>query len=233
MTGPGEVFGTCYHGDLAGKGRKLWLEARHGLRRHSRRRWLWWWEQADKLALSEMTRSSKPNIPQHNQVFNHFLSAQTLWEGVTAGGTEQASLPFFTSACWTRSVFVSVRWRKGDVKAGFCDLLADVRLSVRPVPAHICVCQPWSKGQTPTDHKPAAQKQQHIFFCGVFIWLSKHLCTIIFSTCFSDINQSFNWLRNHLFYVSFNRRETSAQLLLMRIRGSYAVCVRNVEIELH
>lgn len=114
MTGPGEVFGTCYHGDLAGKGRKLWLEARHGLRRHSRRRWLWWWEQADKLALSEMTRSSKPNLHQHNQAFNHFLSAQTLWEGVTAGGTEQASLPFFTSACWTRSVFVSVRWRKGN-----------------------------------------------------------------------------------------------------------------------
>lgn len=111
MTGPGEVFGTCYHGDVAGIGRKLWLEAGHGLWRHSRRRWLWWWEQADKLALSEMTRSSKPNLHQHNQVFNHFLSAQTLWEGVTAGGTEQASLPFFTSACWTR-VFVSVRCRK-------------------------------------------------------------------------------------------------------------------------
>lgn len=174
------MFCTCYHGDVAGIGRKLWLEAGHGLWRHSRRRWLWWWEQADKLALSEMTRSSKPNLHRHNQVFNHFLSAQTLWEGVTAGGTEQASLPFFTSACWTRSVFVSVRCRKGNVKAGLCDLLADVRLSVHPVPAHICVCQPWSKGQTPPITN-LQHKSNNIFFSAVFSSDCQNTCALLYS----------------------------------------------------
>lgn len=228
MTGPGEVFGTCYHGDLAGKGRKLWLEARHGLRRHSRRHWLWWWEQADKLALSEMT----PTFPNTTRLLTTSCPLKhsgKVWQRAALSRPRCLSLRPRVGLDQCLFLFDE---EKGNVKAGFCDLLADVRLSVRPVHAHICVCQPWSKGQTPTDHKPAAQKQQHIFFCGVFIWLSKHLCTIIFSTCFSDINQSFNWLRNHFFTFPLQTRNFSSALL-MRIRGSYAVCVRNVEIELH